>query len=74
MPRACSADLRERVLRAHEGGEGSQRKLAVRFCISVGTVCGWLGLARREERRVPRAHGGGRRALGGPTHRCWRRW
>ena len=38
MPRPYSVDLRERVLRAHEGGEGSQRALAARFGISVGTV------------------------------------
>jgi putative transposase len=65
MPRAYSVDLRERVLRAHEAGEGSLRELAVRFRLSVGTVCGWVGIARREGRRAARAHGGGRRALGG---------
>jgi transposase len=65
MGRPYSVDLRERVLQAHEGGEGSQRVLAERFAVSVGTVCGWLGLARREGRRVPRAHGKGRRPLGG---------
>jgi transposase len=65
MARPYSVDLRERVLRAHEVGEGSQRVLAERFAVSVGTVCGWVGLARREGRRGPRAHGGGRRLLGG---------
>ena len=65
MPRACSADLRERVPQAHEAGEGNLRELAARFCVSVGTVCGWVGIAWREGRRGPRAHGGGRRALGG---------
>src|SRR5919205_1445771 len=65
MPRAYSVDLRERVLRAHEAGEGSLRELAVRFRLSVGTVCGWVSIARREGRRAARAHGGGRRALGG---------
>jgi transposase len=64
MPRPYSVDLRERVLRAHEAGEGSQRVLAKRFGVSVGAVCGWLAAAR-EGRRGPRAHGGGRRALGG---------
>lgn len=65
MPRAYSADLRERVLQAHEAGEGSLRELAACFRISVGTVCGWVGIARREGRRTPRAHGGGRHALNG---------
>lgn len=65
MPRPYSVDLRERVLRAHEAGEGSQRVLAARFGISVGAVCGWLAAVRDEGRREPRPHGGGRRALGG---------
>jgi transposase len=65
MARPYSVDLRERVLRAHEAGEGSQRLLAERFAISAGTVCGWLDLARRDGRRGPRAPGGGRRPLGG---------
>ena len=69
MPRPYSVDLRERVLRAHEGGEGSQRALAVRFGISVGTVCTWLAATRGEGRRGPRPHGGGRRALGGADPR-----
>lgn len=65
MPRPYSVDLRERVLRAREAGEGSQRVLARRFGVSVGAVCAWLGAAREEGRRCPRPHGGGRRALGG---------
>ena len=69
MGRPYSGDLRERVLQAHEAGEGSQRMLAARFAVSVGTVCGWLGIARREGRRGPRAHGGGRRLLSGADPR-----
>ncbi len=65
MPRPYSVDLRERVLRAREAGEGSQRVLAARFGVSVGAVCTWLAAARDEGRRGPRPHGGGRRALGG---------
>ena len=65
MPRPYSLDLRERVLWAHEAGEGSQRMLAQRFGVSVGAVCAWLAAARGEGRRGPRPHGGGRRALGG---------
>ena len=69
MPGPHSVDLRERVLRAHEAGEGSQRVLAARFGISVGAVCGWLAAARDEGRRGPRPHGGGRPALGGADPR-----
>jgi transposase len=70
MPRPYSVDLRERVLRAHEAGEGSQRVLAARFGVSVGAVCNWLAAARSEGRRGPRPHGGGRRALGGADPRA----
>ena len=69
MPRPYSVDLRERVLRAHEAREGSQRVLAARFGVSVGAVCTWLAAARSEGRRGPRPHGGGRRALGGADPR-----
>jgi putative transposase len=69
MPRPYSVDLRERVLRAHEAGEDSQRVLAARFGVSVGAVCTWLAAARSEGRRGPRPHGGGRRALGGADPR-----
>lgn len=65
MPRPYSVDLRERVLRAHEASEGSQRVLAARFGISVGAVCTWLRSARCDGRRGPRRHGGGRAALNG---------
>ena len=65
MARAYSMDLRERVLRAHAAGEGSQRVLAARFGVSVGAVCGWLGAVCDEGRLWPQPHGGGRRALNG---------
>jgi transposase len=59
-----SVDLRERVLAAHERREGSQRVLAERFGIAVGTVNGWLRQAR-EGRRAPLRRRGGPAALGG---------
>ena len=65
MPRPYSVDLRERVLRAYEAGAGSQRVLATRFSIGVGTVCGWMVAARDKGRRGSRPHGGDRPALGG---------
>jgi transposase len=61
---ALSVDLRERVLAAHERREGSQRVLAERFRVAVGTVNGWLRQAR-EGRRSPLRRRGGRIALGG---------
>ena len=61
---ALSADLRERVLVAHERREGSQRVLAERFGVAVGTVNGWLRQAR-EGRRAPLHRRGGPAALGG---------
>jgi transposase len=61
---ALSVDLRERVLAAHERREGSQRVLAERFGVAVGTVNGWLRQAR-EGRRAPLRRRGGRTALGG---------
>lgn len=64
MPRALSVDLRERVLAAHERGEGSQRVLAERFRIALGTVNGWLRQAR-EGRRAPLRGGRKPRLLGG---------
>src|SRR5215212_9587558 len=59
-----SVDLRERVLAAHERREGSQRVLAERFGVAVGTVNGWLRQAR-EGRCAPLRGRGGRAALGG---------
>jgi transposase len=61
---ALSVDLRERVLAAHERREGSQRVLAERFGIAVGTVNGWLRQAH-EGRRAPLRRRGGPAALGG---------
>ena len=61
---ALSADLREHVLVAHERREGSQRVLAERFGVAVGTVNGWLRQAR-EGRRAPLHRRGGPAALGG---------
>jgi transposase len=45
MPR-YSTDLRERVVRAYERGDGSIRHLARRYEISKNTVQAWLDLKR----------------------------
>ncbi len=61
---ALSIDLRKRVLAAHDRREGSQRVLAERFAVSLGTVNAWLRLARLG-RRTPRKGGGGHAMLDG---------
>src|SRR3954462_10880702 len=55
---ALSADLREGVLGAHERREGSQRVLAERFEVAVGTVNNWLRQAREGLRASLRRRGG----------------
>jgi transposase len=65
MPRAYSADLRERVLAAYEGDEGSQSAVARRYRIGERTLSGWLRTAREEGRRAPRPRRGGRPPVGG---------
>jgi transposase len=54
-----SNDLRQRVIGAYHNAEGSLRKLAVRFSVSLNFV--WLLLERfRENDRVdPKPYGGG---------------
>ena len=64
MPRAYSADLRERVLAACEAGEGSQA-VARRYRVGERTLSGWLKAAREEGRRGPKPRRGGRAPVGG---------
>lgn len=56
-----SNDLRQKVVDAYKKGEGSMRKLARRFSVSLGFV--WLLMQRyRQTGEVaPKAHGGGPR-------------
>src|SRR4051794_25754393 len=65
MPRAYSADLRERALAACEGGEASQARVAGLYRIGERTLSGWLKLAREEGRRHPEPRRGGTRPVGG---------
>lgn len=54
MPRAYSADLRERVLLACERREGSRDEIARRFRVAASTLYAWLNTSRAEgRRRVP---------------------
>jgi transposase len=59
MPKAYSADLRERVLLAGEAGV-SPAAVAERFGIGLSTVYLWRQQARAEGRRCAKPHGGGR--------------
>jgi transposase len=65
MPRAYSADLRERVLVACERREGAREVIARRFRVAVSSVHLWLKLARAAGWRGPRPGGHGRAPLGG---------
>ena len=62
MPKACSLDLRERVIEAVEGG-ASRREAAERFEVSASSAVKWLQSWRREGRRAPRPRGGSRSPL-----------
>ena len=55
-----SMDLRERVAAAIDQGEGSQRKLAKRFHVSVSFVTRLIQRRREAGTLAPKAHGGGR--------------
>jgi transposase len=59
MPKAYSADLRERVLLACESGTASRAAIAQRFSVCEATVYNWLWQAREEKRRAPKPHAGG---------------
>lgn len=61
MPRAYSADLRERVLAAAHAGDASHLAVAARFAVGESTVRLWLRLERVERRVTPKPHGGGPR-------------
>src|SRR4051794_19645351 len=65
MPRAYSADLRERVLAAYERGEGRQSEVARLYEVGERTLSAWLKAAREEGRRAPEPRRGGRAPVGG---------
>ena len=59
MPKAYSADLRERVLLADATGL-APAVVAERFGVGLSTVYLWRQQARAEGRRCAKPHGGGR--------------
>jgi transposase len=57
--KAYSLDLRQRVVDAYEGGEGSLAELAALFGVSIDFIKKMLRLFRRGESLEPKPHGGG---------------
>lgn len=57
--RTYSADLRRSIVRAYEGGQGSQRQLARLFGVSPSFVQKLLQHYRRTADILPKPHGGG---------------
>ena len=58
MPKPYSRELRERVVRAYEGGL-TQHEVAEQFEIGRTTLVKWLRLRRETGDIEPRPHGGG---------------
>src|SRR5262245_60957288 len=59
MAEAYSIELRERVVRAYETGEGSYAELGERFALGEATVKRWVRLKRRTGNVLPAAKRGG---------------
>ena len=55
-----SLDLRQRVVEAYENKEGSLRRIASRFKVSLNTVRVWVQRLRQAGSVAPQPHGGGR--------------
>ena len=59
MAEAYSIELRERVVRTYETGEGSYREVAERFAIGQATVKRWVSLMRKSGAVGPKRKAGG---------------
>ena len=62
MPKACSGDLRERVIDAVEEG-ATRREAAERFDVSASSAVKWFQSWQWEGRRAPKPRGGSRSPL-----------
>jgi transposase len=58
-----SLDLREKAVAAYESGAGTQKEIAVRFCVSLPWFKKLLRQKRISGSLRPRPHGGGRKAV-----------
>jgi transposase len=65
--RPYSMDLRQRVAQAVDQQEGSLRRLARRFCVSLSFITRLLSLRRQTGSLAPRPHQGGPPPLLGPA-------
>ena len=63
MPAAYSSDLRQRVIDAYKAQEGSQRKIAKRFLVSLSFVQRLIRRQKNTGQVSAKAHGGGTKAL-----------
>ena len=63
MPAPYSVDLRQRVINAYEGKEGSQRQIAQRFQVSQSFVKKLIYRYRETRTIEPKPHGGGASAI-----------
>ncbi|MGL5796113.1 MAG: helix-turn-helix domain-containing protein [Waterburya sp.] len=59
MPAAYSIDLRQRIINSYQAKEGSQRKLAKRFQVSLSFVKRLIRRYRDTGEIKPKSHGGG---------------
>ena len=59
--KAYSRDLREKIVTAYENHEGSLRKTAERFAVSLGTVSRLVKRFRQTGTLEPKPHGGGQK-------------
>jgi transposase len=59
MAEAYSVELRERVVRAYESGEGTHFDIGARFAVGEATVKRWVWLKRKNGDLSPMAKGGG---------------
>ena len=57
--KAYSNDLRKKIVQAYENNEGSYRKLAARFSVSLGFVQNLMKRYRETGEVDPLPHGGG---------------
>jgi transposase len=59
MAEPYSTELRNRVVRAYEAGEGGYAAIGVRFDVCAATVFRWVRLYRANGDTTPRPKGGG---------------
>ncbi|HAO21014.1 MAG: hypothetical protein BWK80_42240 [Desulfobacteraceae bacterium IS3] len=58
--KAYSADLRKKVLKAYQNGQGSMRQLAGRFAVSLTFVFNLIRNFKQNGHIAPKPHGGGK--------------